>query len=111
VQPHALAWPYPGTSGAGDDGGGAEAEGTGRRVGNAGGAAAVVGVAGGSVVVVVVVVALTDDDVGAVAGALGGGVSRETRAEAIGAHGLACGEVATGRFVIWASATTAAMRT
>jgi len=55
--------------------------------------------------VVVDVVELDEAAAGAVADAAGGRASRERPAEAVA--GWACGEIATGRFVIWASATAA----
>jgi hypothetical protein len=85
-----------------------------------GGAGGGIGVAGCVVVVVLVlvlggcaavvagVVELGGDDVVVVAGVGGGRLSKDSRVEAGDAFGWACGEIATGGFVIWASAIAAA---
>jgi hypothetical protein len=85
---------------------------TGSGLGVSGGAVVVVPVVGGGAVAVVDVVELVGDDVGAPTGGARGPLPRERRVETGDAHRCACGEIATGGFVIWASAiTAAAMRT
>jgi hypothetical protein len=54
------------------------------------------------------VVELGGDDVVVVAGVGGGRLSKDSRVEAGDAFGWACGEIATGGFVIWANAIVAA---
>jgi hypothetical protein len=66
----------------------------------------------GGCVVVVDVVELDGENVDCLAGIAGGRLSRERRVEAGDIHTCAWGEIATGGFVIWASAIAAAdMRT